>query len=120
MLHRESQFANALLSWEDAFRAAPRPSTDLFCRARSLRSRSIPTHTSSRGAVTQTLSGDLDDLLDCIDTCTSRALAALDGSDAHGRPSAPDIAEAQRWVVSIRKAVFDFIINADDDSDDSD
>lgn len=58
----------------------------------------------------QSLDEDLDALLRCIDTCTSRALEALEG----------DTGEAQQWVIRIRKSVFDFMIrNApDDDTDD--
>jgi len=48
------------------------------------------------------LDQDLDSLLRCIDTCTSRALEALDGD---GGPR-----EAQQWVIRIRKSVFDFVI----------
>lgn len=50
------------------------------------------------------LDQDLDLLLRCIDTCTSRALEALEGE---GGP-----VEAQQWVVRIRKSVFDFMISA--------
>lgn len=60
----------------------------------------------------QSLDEDLDALLRCIDTCTSRALEALEGDG--------DAGEAQQWVIRIRKSVFDFMIrNApDDDTDD--
>lgn len=60
----------------------------------------------------ESLDHDLDSLLRCIDTCTSHALEALDGEG--------DVGEAQRWVIRIRKSLFDFMIQTAPDSDDED
>lgn len=55
------------------------------------------------------LNEDVDSLLRCIDTCTSRALEALEGDGDPG--------EAAQWVIRIRKAVFDFMISNAEEGD---
>lgn len=56
------------------------------------------------------LDRDLDALLNCIDTCTGRALASLEG-DA-------DVEDARQWVVRIRRSVYDYLIRNAPDEDD--